>query len=124
MVGCSRPLRARDHWHFGSPSQRSRRLSGSPLGSGWETLAQLRSCSQAAILCISSATMSLLTSTLSAKAYFSFQLGQGFGGRRSGRQLIANLNCLLIFLARRHIHGKILECKAHVLDTFKRSFYV
>src|SRR4051812_18989098 len=63
------------------------RLMRNPLGSGWETLAQLRSCSQAALLCISSATMSLLTSTLSAKAYFSFQLGQDFGGRRSGRQL-------------------------------------
>ena len=37
---------------------------------------------------------------------------------------IANLNCLLIFWARRHIHGKISECKEHVLDAFKRSFYV
>jgi len=37
---------------------------------------------------------------------------------------VANLNCLLIFCASRHIHGSISECKEHVLDTFKRSFYI
>src|SRR6266542_38327 len=37
---------------------------------------------------------------------------------------IANLNCLLIFWASRHIHGNISEWKEHVLDTFKRSFYI
>src|SRR5690349_16374656 len=29
---CSRPLRARDQWHFGRQCQRSRRLSGNPFG--------------------------------------------------------------------------------------------
>ena len=37
---------------------------------------------------------------------------------------IANLNCLLIFRARRHIHCQISKRKEHVLDTFKGFFYV
>jgi triacylglycerol esterase/lipase EstA (alpha/beta hydrolase family) len=49
-------------------------------------------------------------------------LGHSLGGLLVRH--IANLNCLLIFWARRHIHGKISECKQHVLDAFKRSFYV
>src|SRR6266498_2794010 len=44
-------------------------------------------------------------------------------GKPTLNTAIANLNCLLIFWASRHIHGKISECKEHVLDAFKRPFY-